>query len=143
MPLTASNTADETRATWRLVTSGLVPVARTVSFVIFIHSSTGSGAAAETGNGCATTSAAIRNNGTGSHARRIGRGIDCTMGSPCARYLRSEPAGLSAGAQEGSSDIGDLGDDARHLLSRHTPCQRLSGCPRKTNASTTKDMKAQ
>src|SRR5438046_9753331 len=46
MPFTASKTADDTSAAWRAVSSGLVPVAMIVSLVIFIHSRTGSDAAA-------------------------------------------------------------------------------------------------
>src|ERR1700741_5270075 len=56
MPLTASKTEADTSATTRDVTSGLVPPARTVSFIIPIHSSTGSGVAAEIDIGGAASS---------------------------------------------------------------------------------------
>ena len=49
MPFTESKTDDDTKATKRLVTSGFVPPAITVSFMMPIHSSTGSGLTADTG----------------------------------------------------------------------------------------------
>ncbi len=58
MPLTASNTEADTSATTRLVTFGAVPAASTVVFMTSIHSSTGSGVAADTGKGL-TRSATI------------------------------------------------------------------------------------
>src|SRR6266571_6735307 len=59
MPLTASKTDADTSATTRLVASGLVPPARTAVFMTPIHSSTGSGVAADTGRGLAARSATI------------------------------------------------------------------------------------
>src|SRR6266850_8540739 len=59
MPLTASKTDADTSATTRLLTSGLVPPARTVVFMMPIHSRTGSGVAADTARGPAASSATI------------------------------------------------------------------------------------
>src|SRR5882724_4194421 len=59
MPLTASKTEADTSATTRLVTFGAVPAVRTVVFMTPIHSSTGSGVAADTGRGLAASSATI------------------------------------------------------------------------------------
>src|SRR5246127_4182052 len=60
MPFTASKTDADTKATTRDVTSGFVPPAITVSFMIAFHSSTGSGGpAAATGTGRATQSTPI------------------------------------------------------------------------------------
>src|SRR5438034_7067368 len=59
IPLTASNTDADTKATTRPVTFGAVPAVRTVVFITAIHSSTGSGVAADTRSGQAANSAAI------------------------------------------------------------------------------------
>src|SRR5258707_2028018 len=59
MPLTASKTDADTSATTRVLASGLVPPAITELFMTPIHSSTGSGAAADTGKGLATSNAII------------------------------------------------------------------------------------
>src|SRR5256885_9105442 len=59
MPLTASKTDADTSATTRVATSGLVPPARTAVFMTPIHSSTGSGVAADTGRGLAARRATI------------------------------------------------------------------------------------
>ena len=56
--LRQSNTDTDTNATTRPVTFGAVPAARTVVFMTPIHSSTGSGVAANTGEGIAASSAA-------------------------------------------------------------------------------------
>src|SRR5207249_8650231 len=59
IPLTASNTDADTKATARPVSFGAVPAVRTVVFITAIHSSTGSGVAADTRSGQAANSAAI------------------------------------------------------------------------------------
>src|SRR5271157_619456 len=58
MPLTASKTEDDTDATTRLLTSGLLPPAMTVVFMTPIHSNTGSGVAAATCRGLAASNIA-------------------------------------------------------------------------------------
>src|SRR6266478_5293481 len=64
IPLTASKTDAETNATTRPVTFGAVPAVRTVVFITPIHSSTGSGVAADTCGGLTANSAAISKNAT-------------------------------------------------------------------------------
>src|SRR6266571_4325756 len=59
IPLTASNTDADTKATTRPVTFGAVPAVRTVVFITAIHYSTESGVAADTRSGQAANSAAI------------------------------------------------------------------------------------
>jgi hypothetical protein len=64
MPLTASNIDPATRAVIRVDASGLLPPASTVSFIIPIHCSTGSGTEAAAGTGlkvARATNRAIKN----------------------------------------------------------------------------------
>src|SRR5579862_2467095 len=60
MPFTASKTAPDANATTRVVTSGFVPAAITVSFMIAFHCSTGSGDAAFAGTELAIQSTPSR-----------------------------------------------------------------------------------
>src|ERR1700732_5255305 len=61
MPLTASKTDADTRRATRLATRGFVPPAITELFIMPIHSSTGSGEAADIGTGlvASTTASSI------------------------------------------------------------------------------------
>src|SRR5215470_14774443 len=60
MPLTASNMDPATRAATRVDASGLLPPVRTVSFMMPIHCTTGSGTEAAAGTGCNMARAANR-----------------------------------------------------------------------------------
>src|SRR5882762_7130323 len=81
MPLTASNTEADTRATTRLVTFGAVRAVRTVVFITSIHSSTGSGAVAETRAGLAASRATIR----------ISMALRTVAPTPCRQNDRKRP----------------------------------------------------
>src|SRR4029077_19656672 len=81
MPFTASNTDADTSATTRLVTRGFVPPAITVLFIMPIHSSTGSGAVAETGTGLLTSRTASSINIT----------LRIVAPAPCRHWDRNGP----------------------------------------------------
>src|SRR5437868_15203732 len=84
MPLTASKTAAATRATGRPVNRPVVPEASTVSLAIFIHSSTGSEAAA--------AGAAVRSAAAQIETQRRDHGIDPPW---CFRVL-ADACGIAA-----------------------------------------------